>query len=59
MQAKYDVIITPPSSYAIKQKATEQLKSNIVNEIPDNLNKVKKTVIRGMIKHDSLPNQQE
>jgi|GEM_PF-7049733 len=59
MQNKYDLNIAPQSPYINKSKAIEQLKENVINEIPDNVNKVKKLVIRGVIKHDTSSNQQK
>lgn len=58
MKNKYDLEIAPPNSYINKNKANEQHKSSVMNEIPDNVNKVKKRVIRGVIKHGTTSNQQ-
>jgi hypothetical protein len=58
MNNKYDLNINAPSSYTSKNKVLELPKANVVNEIPDNANKVRKKIIRGVIKHDTPSNQQ-
>ena len=58
MQNKYDLNISTKSPYENKSNTSEKLKQNLINEIPNNVNKVKKLVIRGVIKHDSSSNQQ-
>lgn len=58
MQNKYDLNINAPGSYTSKNKSLELPKINLMNEIPDNANKVRKKVIRGVIKHDAPSNQQ-
>ena len=57
MQNKYDLNISPPSPYLKKENITEQLKMNVLNQIPDGVNKVKKLVVRGVIKHDTSSNK--
>jgi hypothetical protein len=57
MKNEYDLDITPPSSYTNENKSTEQPKTNVMNEIPNNVNKVIKKVIKGVIKHDTSSNQ--
>jgi hypothetical protein len=60
MNNKYDLVITPPSSYDNKSTSTEQQEeTNLMNEIPNTVNKVIKKVIKGVIKHDTSSNQQE
>lgn len=58
MQNKYDLNITTKSPYDNKNNTSEKVKQNLINEIPNNVNKVKKLVIRGVIKHDASSNQQ-
>lgn len=58
MQNKYDLNITAPSSYINKNKSSELPKTNVMNEIPDNANRVRKKTIRGVIKHDASSNKQ-
>lgn len=58
MQNKYDLNIPTKSPYENKSNTSEKLNQNLINEIPNNVNKVKKLVIRGVIKHDATSNQQ-
>lgn len=59
MNNKYDLDINLPSSYANKSIPTEQKNTNLMNEIPNNINKVIKKVIKGVIKHDTSSNKQD
>lgn len=54
MPSNYELNLEKHNPYSTNKKdASEQIKKEVLTEIPDSVNKVKKRVVRGVIKHDA------
>lgn len=55
MPNKFDIPISIPNGYS-SQDSTNKIEKIKPKEVPDNINKVRKKLIKGVLRHDASSN---